>query len=97
MADKSPRFTADTVAIILAIGVAVALNIVTVALLWAAWQRLGINVDSGISENGTQLLTGWGGAMIGVLGSYLGYRYGEKKANGAEEPPAEKEPPPESR
>lgn len=68
-----------------------ALNIVTVAILWAAWQRLGIDVDSGISENGTQLLTGWGGAMIGVLGSYLGYRYGEKK-NG--NPPDDSDQPP---
>jgi hypothetical protein len=83
MSDERSRGTSDVVAIILAAGIALALNIVVVALLWAAVQRLGIDVNSGISENGTQLLTGWGGGIIGVLGSYIGFTFG-KKSNGSD-------------
>jgi hypothetical protein len=77
--EKKPRGTADTVAVILALGVVLALNIVTIALLYAAIIRLGIDKTTGLSENGTQLLTGAFGGIIGVLGSYIGFRYGEKK------------------
>jgi hypothetical protein len=84
--------TADMVAVILAIGVVLALNIVTGAILWAAYQRLGIDPDSGISENGTQLLTGAFGGIIGVLGSYIGFRYGEKKGSNGEKPPPPEKP-----
>jgi len=73
------RPTAEVVAIILAVGVATALNVVTVALLWAAYIRIGIDPDSGLSENGTQLLTGWGGGIIGVLGAFIGYSFGRKR------------------
>lgn len=76
------RSTANVVAIILAAGMALALNVVTISLLWAARVRLGIDVNSGISENGTQLLTGWGGGIIGVLGSYIGFTFGKKSGNG---------------
>lgn len=75
------RPTADMVAIILATGISVALIIVTAALLYAAFLRLGVDPDSGLSENGTQLLTGWGGGIIGVLGSFIGFTFG-KKVNG---------------
>ena len=81
---------AGIVAIILAAGVAIALNVITMAILWAAWARLGVDPDSGISENGTQLLTGTFGAIIGALSAYLGYTVG-KKANG--KPPEVTEPP----
>jgi hypothetical protein len=81
---------AGTVAIILAAGVAIALNVITMAILWAAWARLGVDPDSGISENGTQLLTGTFGAIIGALSAYLGYTVG-KKANGSK--PEESAPP----
>jgi hypothetical protein len=43
--------------------------------------RLGVDVNSGISENGTQLLTGWGGGIIGVLGSYIGFTFGKKSSD----------------
>ena len=77
--------TSDTVAVILAIGISVALITVTTGLLYAAIIRLGIDPDSGLSENATQLLTGWGGGIIGVLGSYLGFVYGRKSAQNEEE------------
>ena len=70
---------AGIVAIILAAGVVLALNLITGAILWAATVRLGVDVNSGISENGTQLLTGAFGGIIGILGGYLGYTLSEKK------------------
>jgi len=76
---RLPRPTADWVAVILAIGVSVALNVVTVAILAAAWQRLGVDVNSGISDNGVQLLSGIFGAMIGALSAYLGYKIGHRR------------------
>jgi hypothetical protein len=69
---------AGAVAIILAAGVAIALNVITGAILYAAYQRLGVDPDSGISENGTQLLTGAFGGIIGALSAYLGYTLGKK-------------------
>lgn len=83
---QKPRLgTSDIVAIILAAGIALALNIVTFALLYAAIIRLGINVNAGLSENGTQLLTGWGGGIIGVLGSYIGFTFGKRRGQQWEE------------
>ena len=81
-----------TVALVLAGGVAVALNIITCAVMLAAFMG---RVE--LSANSTQLLTGWGGGIIGVLGSYIGFTFGQRKSNGpppppAEAPPAEAEP-----
>jgi hypothetical protein len=60
------------VALILAVGLATALNIIVVAVLWDAVRSQG----PGLSENATQILTGWGGGMIGILGGIVGYRAG---------------------
>jgi hypothetical protein len=57
------------------------LNVITMAILWAAWARLGVDPDSGISENGTQLLTGAFGGIIGALSAYLGYTLGKKNSD----------------
>lgn len=73
------RPTSEVVAIILALGISLALNIVTIALLWAAYIRLGVSPDTGLSENGTQLLTGWGGGIIGIIGAYVGYSFGKRR------------------
>ena len=70
---------AGKVAIILAIGISASLFLVTAALLTAAMMRFSAGVGEGLSENGVQLLTGWGGGIIGVLGSYLGYTLGKKE------------------
>lgn len=68
--------TAEIVAIVLAVGVAIALNVITAALLWAAVQRLGVDPDSGLSDNGVQILLGWGGGIISILAAYVGYTFG---------------------
>jgi len=89
------------VAILLALGIVLALNAITAAVLWAALFHQS-DVNGGISENATQVLTGWGGGIIGVLGAYVGYKAGQSNGGGAmneetpqiettEEPPAQEE------
>ena len=62
----------DLVAITLAVGVVLALNVITAAVLVDAL----VSEGPGLSENATQLLTGAFGGIIGVIGGYLGYRAG---------------------
>lgn len=84
MSDQKPMFDQKKnagfwIAIILSSGIALALNVVTFALLYVAILRLNNPTGiQGLSENGTQLLTGWGGGIIGVLGAYVGYSFGSK-------------------
>jgi len=56
---------------VLAVSLAIAFNVFTLAVLYTAIQN-----QTALSENATQVLTGWGGGMIGVIGSYIGYRVG---------------------
>lgn len=70
--------SANTVVIILAAGMVIALNVVTGALLYAAIQRLGVDPDSGLSDNGVQVLLAWGGGIISVIAGYIGFIVGKK-------------------
>lgn len=79
------RQSKDLVAIILALGVATAINLVTLAIMWDA-----VQIGAEISENGTQILTGVLGGAVGVLGSYLGYSAALTSKN----PPTPPEMPP---
>lgn len=88
------RGTADHVAIILAAGMAVALNIITFALLYAAMIRLGVGSNMGLSENGTQILSAWGGGILSILAAYVGYAFGVHRAGKNGGPPADPPPPP---
>ena len=86
------------VAILLALGIVLALNAITAAVLWAALFHQS-DVNGGISENATQVLTGWGGGIIGVLGAYVGYKAGQSNEGGAmyeETPQAEEQAPEEA-
>lgn len=56
--------------VIVAIGLSTALNLITAAVLFYAFY----NPSHTISDNAVQLLTGWGGGMIGIVGAYIGYR-----------------------
>jgi hypothetical protein len=87
------RRTGDYVAIILAVGISLALNIVTIALLYAAMVRMTAGAGIGLSENGVQLLTGWGGGLLSILGAYIGFQFGRAKPNGEPSPPGEPPPP----
>jgi hypothetical protein len=89
------RPVSDWVAIVLAFGIAFALNIITIAamaiVLWQSLHGGEGAVPQGLGENTTQVLTGWGGGMLGVLGAYVGYQFGKIKGgkdDGPLEPPA---------
>lgn len=60
------------VALILAIGISTALNLLVFAVLYDAIY----SETTGISENATQILTGWGGGVLGVIGAVVGYQAG---------------------
>jgi multisubunit Na+/H+ antiporter MnhB subunit len=62
----------DAVAIVLAVGIATAINLITFAVLYDALFSEG----PGLSENATQVLVTAFGGIIGVLGSYIGFRAG---------------------
>jgi len=59
-------------ALVLAVGLATAVNAITVAVLWDAIRSAG----PGLSENATQVLVTAFGGIIGILGSYLGFKAG---------------------
>lgn len=80
---RTPR--TDVVAMILAVGMATALNLFTAAAILDAL----LSQDPGLSENSTQILTGWGGGVIGVIGAVVGYRAGQGSAAPTEKPPAQ--------
>jgi ABC-type nickel/cobalt efflux system permease component RcnA len=65
-----PAPAREWTAIILAIGLSTAINAITIAVLMDAVMSKG----PGLSENATQILTTAFGGIIGVLGSYIGYR-----------------------
>jgi hypothetical protein len=66
------------VAIILAIGIATAINCITFAVLYDAI----FSSESGLSENATQVLTAAFGGIVGVLGAYVGYQSGRASVEG---------------
>lgn len=71
------------VALVLAVGVSTALNVLTFGVLWDALN----SPLPGISENATQILTGWGGGMLGVVGAVVGVQLGQRLPK-PPEPPA---------
>lgn len=73
-------------ALTLAIGLAVALNVFALAVLYDAIY----GPNPGVSENATQILTGWGGGIIGILGAVFGYHAGRGTVPG--DAPHETEP-----
>jgi hypothetical protein len=75
---QAPQPVRDWVAIILSIGLATAINVITAAALWDAIQN-----DAGLSENATQILTTAFGGIVGVLGGFIGFKAGESQRNGA--------------
>lgn len=62
----------DWVALTLAIGIATALNFITIAVFIAAFHRGRTTGDYSLSENATQVLIAAFGGLIGALGGYMG-------------------------
>jgi len=75
----------DYAALILAVGLATAINLITAAVLYDAIFSEG----PGLSENATQILTTAFGGIIGVLGSYVGYRAGQQQQPNPPIPPSD--------
>lgn len=73
------RRAVDVVAIILASGISLGLLLVAAGSLMNT-----VRVEDNVGDHITQILTGWGGGMVGVLGAYVGYTFGHP-------PPKEKE------
>lgn len=76
--------TLGLVALVLAIGIATAINAITIAVLIDA---LKDPEKAGLSENAVQVLTTAFSGVFGVLGAYVGYR----AANGNTPHPVEPE------
>lgn len=81
----SRRRSEGIVAVILAVGIATAVNLVTAGVLYDAIFSQG----PGLSDNAVQLLTTAFGGIIGVLGAYIGFRAGTSAPglNGLEQLP----------
>lgn len=69
--------TTDLVAIILAAGMVLALNLFIVSAIFEA-NANPITLPVGLSDNATQVLTGWGGGIVGVIGALVGVRVGRR-------------------
>jgi len=78
---RAAKTGATLVALVLAVGMATALNLFCVAVLWDAISSAG----PGLSENATQILTGWGGGIIGILGTVFGYTSGASHARASQD------------
>ena len=79
-ARATTRAGSHAVALVLAVGMCTAINLFTFAVLYDALFSAG----PGLSENATQVLTGWGGGIIGVIGAVVGYQAGHNAAKNAE-------------
>lgn len=67
----------EWVALVLAIGISMAVILITAASMYDA-----VRSDTpGLSENATQVLTAAFSGGFGVLGSYVGYRAGRSDAD----------------
>lgn len=73
------------VAVILAVGMCTAVNVFTAAVLVDAL----LSDQPGLSENATQILTGWGGGIIGIIGALVGYQAGHTTATAPQAPTGE--------
>jgi hypothetical protein len=67
----------DVVAVVLSVGMVSALNLFILAATLEAFSN-PITLPVGLSDNATQVLTGWGGGIIGVIGALVGFRVGRQ-------------------
>jgi hypothetical protein len=72
---------ADWIALVLALGVATAVNVVTIGVIIDAIRSEG----PGLSDNATQVLTTAFSGIFGVLGAYVGFRARRRRQDGDEE------------
>ena len=72
------RPAAEIVAIILATAISISLLVLTGLAFWGVVSTHARDIEPGRLVAVTQVLTGWGGGMLGVLGAYVGYSFGKK-------------------
>ena len=75
---KLPRSNVDTVAVILSFTLLIVLGMVAAASFINTINP-NTKLTSTLGENTTQILSASTGAIVGVLGSYMGYRAGERR------------------
>lgn len=73
---KASAAASNAAVVVLAVGIATAMNLVTLASIWDAFT----SSEPGLSENATQVLTTLGGGILGVLGAAVGYKAGAATA-----------------
>jgi len=81
-----PKAGVDTVALVLAFTLFVVLGVVAATSLLNTLNP-ETNLPTTLGENTTQILSASTGAIVGVLGTYMGYRAGERRGrrvNGVE-------------
>jgi len=81
---KFPRSNVDTVAVILSITLLVVLGCVAATSLINVLNP-NTNLTGTLGENTTQILSASTGAIVGVLGAYMGYRAGDRRRMKEEE------------
>jgi hypothetical protein len=69
----------DWIVLTLAAGLVLAINLLTAGVLYDAIFSEG----PGLSDNATQVLTTVFGGIIGVLGSYIGFKAGQAHNGGS--------------
>src|SRR5262245_34302698 len=85
----------DVVAVVLAVGLALSINLLMFAVLWDALR----SDTPGLSENATQVIIAGFGGIVGVLGAYLGARAverGQQLQNGHQATPGARRSPVEA-
>lgn len=80
---------AYVVALVLAVAIGTATNMFTLAMLLDAALGVSSPREAGLSENATQVLTGWGGGIIGVIGAVVGYSAGQAAGRSERSPAPE--------
>jgi hypothetical protein len=70
--------TASRVAVVVAVGMMIAINILVAALAYIAIAPFNAEMVPRLGDNGTQVLLAWGGGAFGVLSAYIGFVAGGK-------------------
>jgi sulfite exporter TauE/SafE len=78
----------DVVAVVLAISLGTAVNLLMFAVLWDALR----SDTPGLSENATQVIIAAFGGIVGILGGYLGARAVERAHDRQTATPAQTSP-----
>jgi hypothetical protein len=74
--DNNHRQAADIVAVVLAVGLTLTVNFIAFGVVYDAIRSKG----PGLSENATQVLTTAIGGILGLLGGFVGYAFGVRRA-----------------